>query len=76
MRLKKCMEMKGNRRAIFPGGRTPKEEAILDARQDLWNRILTEYIAGNCDERGRQREGQLSDRLQRGRLKLAKHIAH
>ena len=58
--------MKGNRRVIFPGGRPPKEEAILDARQEMWNRIMREYVTKNCDEKGRQRESQLTDRLQRG----------
>ena len=40
---KRCTNMKGNRRIIFPGGRPAKEEAVMDVRLGMWMGIVKKY---------------------------------
>ena len=41
--LKKCTNMKGNRRIIFPGGRRAKEEVVMDVRLGMWMKVVDKY---------------------------------
>ena len=50
--------MKVNRRIIFPVGRPPKEEAMMDVRLNLWIDIVRKYLIEETKD-GVQRSDQL-----------------
>ena len=44
MAKQKCMDMATNRRVVMPQPRSPKEEAILETRRDMWIKEALKYM--------------------------------
>ena len=59
---KRCTEMKSNRRIIFPTGRPPKEEAVMNVRYQMWMDSVRRYREKETED-GVQRSEQLDNKL-------------
>ena len=44
MRKKRSTDMRNNRRVFLPQARPPKEEAVLDARSEMWTKVMDEFM--------------------------------
>ena len=60
MSLLKPMDMSCNRSVFMPGPRSAIEEATLELRRKKWMKEADEFMKIHCDERGIQKERNLS----------------
>ena len=47
---KRCTNMKGNRRIMFPGGRPAKEKEVMEVRLEMWMGIVKKYCTEETKE--------------------------
>ena len=71
--LKRCTEMKGNRRVIFPAGRPAKEETALDVRLRMWMETVRTYRTIETKE-GKQKSNQLDNSQKQGFKSLEEKV--
>ena len=74
MSLIKPTDMSCNRSVFMPGPRSAIEEAALELRRKMWMKEADEFMKIQCDERGIQKERNLSEAAERGRVKVMKMV--
>ena len=45
--MKRCTRMKTSRRIVFPPGRGPREEAVMETRKGVWLETPARYMKEN-----------------------------
>ena len=74
MRRRLATDIKTNQRVIMPQARPAGEEAELLVRFARLEKVFVEYVEKHCDEKGNQKESNLTEKERRGMKKLQKRV--
>ena len=75
MGRKRCTNIKGNRSVYMPRGGNSRREAIYATREQIWHKVLSDYLTQHCNAEGEQTQFNLTPEQEIGLSTLHKRIS-